>query len=142
MGRDEHPDVRRVACADEADDTEQCSADRGNQDAVAIEQASHRDAAERKAEHRGGIRHRGFIAQDAEVRLHRRQYDDIGPHADAADGAEHQGNEQAHPGVRGVDPRQIGAGRVCDADHKTRVLKSGDVGSIPAKFRKCDIAYW
>ena len=120
MGGVEHPDVRRIAGADVADRKQHRAEDRREDDAVTIRKPAHDDAAEREADHRHRVGERGGVAQDAEVGLHRRQRDHVRPHADAADGAEHQRDEQAYPGVSGVDPAEVGAGRLCNRDHKTR----------------------
>jgi len=105
---------------------------------MAIGETSEHDAAERKADHAQRVGQRRVGAQDAEVGLHRRQRHDIRPHADAADGAEHQRDAQADPGVSGVDRADVGAS-VCDC-HGVSRLEFRDCGSTRTGLRERRLA--
>ena len=59
--------------------------------------------AQRKADHGRRIGQRRIGAVDAELRLHRRQHHDDGPHAGAADGGQQHAYRQPQPGVGAVD---------------------------------------
>ena len=87
-------------------------------DAETVGESAHDDAASGKAEHGQRIGHRCCGAIDAEFRLDRGQGDHHRPHADATDGAEHDGRRQPQPGCGGVGRVRLGSTCGCTcSDH-------------------------
>ena len=77
--------------------------DHGHDDAVAVGELAHDDAADAEADHRQRVRERCVRARDAELRLHRRQRHHHRPHAHAADGGQHEADHEPVPRIAGVD---------------------------------------
>ena len=96
----------REARGDEADAQQERAGDDGADDAEAVDQPADGDGADAEADHGQRVGQRGIGARHAEVGLHRRQRHHIGPHADAADGAEQHRHQQPQPGVGGLRPRR------------------------------------
>ena len=72
LGQDELPEAGRLAGGGIAEPQRDRPADDGHDDAEAIGEPAHQDAAEAEADHRHRVRQRGGGARDAELRLDRR----------------------------------------------------------------------
>ena len=111
VGDGKHHEIGRQARRNECEAQHQRAGDDGADDAEAVDQPADGHGADTETEHRQRVRQGGIGARHAEVGLHRRQRHHVGPHADAADGAEQHRREQPQPGVSGLRP--VGANAKC-----------------------------
>jgi hypothetical protein len=103
MHERELPQRAGMTGADITEAEQERGAEQGKQDAEAVDQAPDQHAPRAEAHHGERVGQRGIGARDGEVRLHRRQRDHEGPHADAADGADRQRRGKARPRIGGFD---------------------------------------
>ncbi len=101
----ELPGAAGVGREREAGELREGAEDERRQHADAIDHAPDNEAAEREAEHRPGVREGGIGARDAELLLQRRQHDDDGIHARAADRHQQRRSRQPQPGIGRFDRR-------------------------------------
>ena len=133
LGEGELPEACGLAGGEMADSPTDGPTDDRNEDAEAIGQASHQDAAEAEADHRHGVGQRGARARDAELRLDRRKRHDHGPHADTADRREQQRGPEPGPRVDRLGSATRDVGR------RLRNLELGHDGrrSVSGVFSRC-----
>ena len=108
----ESDEVRREAGQDEARPEEDRAQSGDPRDAESVGRPPHHHASDPDGDHQARIGKRRGAPVGAKLGLHRRQDDDNGPHAGAADGGHRQGDREPHPG--GAAIRREG-GRAADA---------------------------
>ena len=106
----ELPDVGGEGAGDVAEREQACSDQHWSDKPHPVDQASHQEAADGKADHRAGVGQRCAAAHRAELQLQGRQKDDDRPVADARDRAENQRQDEPPPRIAGVDLAGDGRG--------------------------------